>query len=231
MILSYGNFLQALLQAGFSMGGGNNEGIYSIVNWNWNEEPPYSTPVRWHTGDKETDPWEWRMRVLEERDDIAYGKFFFNKGGFVTKEWLPFFLAARHGGSMFLHEYQEGHCSQMSKHIYELIYQKKTVAAHDIKPLLELGKEEQKDMEKALIELQMGLFIVIGGRQQKRSIAGEPYGWSSTVFTTTEHYFGESTFCEARRIPRKDAFAQIEAQIMLLNPDSTPKKRSKFILG
>lgn len=171
------------------------------------------------------------MRVLEEREDIAYGKFFFNKGGFVTKEWLPLFLAARHGGSTFLHEYQEGRYSQMAKRIFELILQKETVAAHDIKPLLELGKKEQSEMEKALTELQMGLFIVICGRQQKRSIAGEPYGWSSTVFTTTEHYFGESIFHEAKKLPRNVAFAQIEAQIIELNPNSTPKKRSKFILG
>lgn len=41
-----------------------------MISWNWNETPSYDTPVRWHTGDPETDPWEWRIRVLDERDDI-----------------------------------------------------------------------------------------------------------------------------------------------------------------
>ena len=79
MILGYNDFVNSLLDAGFSMGGGNSEGIFSVVSWSWNEAPPYDTPVRWHTGDPETDPWEWRIRVLDERDDIAYAKLFFKK--------------------------------------------------------------------------------------------------------------------------------------------------------
>jgi hypothetical protein len=71
MIKDYNDFVNALLTAGFSIGGGNADGIYAVVPWGWNQEPPYETPVRWHTEDPETDPWEWRIRVLDERDDIA----------------------------------------------------------------------------------------------------------------------------------------------------------------
>jgi hypothetical protein len=98
MILGYNDFVNSLLDAGFSMGGGNSEGIFSVVSWSWNEAPPYDTPVRWHTGDPETDPWEWRIRVLDERDDIAYAKLFFKKSGYITKEWYPYFLAVRRSG-------------------------------------------------------------------------------------------------------------------------------------
>ena len=87
-IYNYTDFVEALLKAGFSMGGGNSDGVFALVPWSWEETPPYDTPVRWHTGDAETDPWEWRMRVLDERGDIAYGKVFFKKSGFITKEQL-----------------------------------------------------------------------------------------------------------------------------------------------
>ncbi|MCA5960928.1 hypothetical protein LC724_11655 [Blautia sp. RD014234] len=93
-IRSYEDFTEVLLEAGFSMGGGSSEGIYSIINWEWDKEPPYETPVRWHTGDRETDPWEWRMRVLDERDDIAYAKCFFKKSGYITRQWYPCFSPA-----------------------------------------------------------------------------------------------------------------------------------------
>ena len=76
-IMNYEDFTEVLMEAGFSMGGGNPEGIYSIIDWDWDKESPYETPVKWHTGDKEMDPWEWRMRVLDERNDTAYAKFFF----------------------------------------------------------------------------------------------------------------------------------------------------------
>lgn len=85
MVTDYNSFLENLLAAGFSMGGGNSEGIHAVIPWNWNQEPPYDTPVRWHTGDPETDPWEWRMRVLDERRDIAYAKLFFKKADISRK--------------------------------------------------------------------------------------------------------------------------------------------------
>ena len=85
-IQNYDGFVENLLTAGFSMGGGNDEGIFALIPWSWDQQPPYETPVRWHTGLVETDPWEWRMRVLDERRDIAYGKVFFKKSGFITKQ-------------------------------------------------------------------------------------------------------------------------------------------------
>ena len=39
-IQNYDDFIAALLKAGFSMGGGNSEGIYAAVPWSWQEEPP-----------------------------------------------------------------------------------------------------------------------------------------------------------------------------------------------
>ena len=44
---------------------------YAIVDYYWLTVPPGS-PIVWHTGDPETDPWEWRVRVLNERNDVAY---------------------------------------------------------------------------------------------------------------------------------------------------------------
>ena len=37
MIQNYKDFVNSLLNAGFSMGGGNSEGIFSVVSWTWNE--------------------------------------------------------------------------------------------------------------------------------------------------------------------------------------------------
>ena len=97
------------------MGGGNDDGIYSIINWGWNEPLPYDTPIRWHTGDPETDPWEWRVRVLTEGREIAYAKLFFKKSGYITKQWYPLFLAARRKGQTFQDVYEAGAASHFAK--------------------------------------------------------------------------------------------------------------------
>ena len=101
MIRNYADFLRELGRAGFSLAGGSSRGIWSVVPFSW-EEQPYITdsPIRWHTEDPETDPWEWRMRLLEEGRGIAYAKLFFRIGGLYHEGMVSVFpghKAGEHG--------------------------------------------------------------------------------------------------------------------------------------
>ena len=69
------------------------------------------------------------------------------------------------------------------------------------------------------------------GRQQKLSQKGEEYGWYSTVFCTTEQFWGEDVFSEAAKISKDNAIAAITAQVRSINPLADEKKITKFILG
>lgn len=231
MIRGYDDFLVNLLKAGFSMGGGNSEGVYSVVPWNWKDEPPYETPVSWHTGDPETDPWEWRMRVLDERDDIAYAKLFFKKSGFITRAWYPLFMAVRRGGKTFAEEYADGSMSYFAKRIYDVVTEYEVLPLHAIKELGGFSKENASGFDRALVELQMGMYLTMCGRQQKIAKTGEEYGWSSTVFCTVERYFGDGILEEAARIGEKEAIERITSQIYSLNPEANAKKIVRFING
>lgn len=230
-IKNYQDFVDELLAVGFSMGGGNSEKVYAVVPWNWEQTPPYKTPVCWHTGDPETDPWEWRMRVLDERGDIAYAKMFFKKSGYITKVWYPHFLAVRRHGLTFEEQYEDGLISHEAKRIYTLILEYGTLPLHAIKLLAGFGKEEKSAFDRALVELQMKLYITMCGRQQKLSKKGEEYGWSSTVFCTTERFFGDSVFEAAAKLEAKMASEELTEQIYRINPEADPKKVKKFILG
>ena len=173
IIRNYNDFIETLMAAGFSMGGGNDEGIYVAVPWSWGEQPPYDTPVRWHTGDLEHDPWEWRMRVLDERDDIAYGKLFFKKSGYITKDWYPYFLAARRGGMTFEEAYFDGKVSHFAKRIYDAVAANGNLPLHAIKELGGFSKEDKSAFDRALTELQMAMFLTMCGQRQKLSKKGE----------------------------------------------------------
>lgn len=231
IIKNYNDFVEALLDAGFSMGGGNSEGIYAIIPWGWNEIAPYETPIRWHTDDPDTDPWEWRMRVLDERSDIAYGKLFFKKSGYITKDWYPYFLVARREDMSFEETYADGTISHFAKRIYEVVRLNGTLPLHAIKELGGFSKEDKSAFDRALTELQMKMFLTMCGRKQKVSQKGENYGWSSTVFCTTERFFGDDVFDEASKIGKDEAFEKIKEQILMLNPSAQEKKIKKFISG
>jgi hypothetical protein len=231
MVRNFNDFTDELLRAGFSMGGGSADGVFAVIDFSWDSPAPTGSPVRWHTGDPETDPWEWRMRVLDERKDIAYGKLFFKKSGYITREWYPYFLAARRRGRDFAEEYASGTISHMAKRIYETVAQNGTLPLHAIKQLGGFGKEDKSAFDRSLTELQMKLYLTMCGRQQKLSKKGEEYGWSSTVFCTTEDFFGVDVFAKAAKIPEKEASEKITEQILRLNPEAEPKKIVKFISG
>ena len=231
MVRNYNDFVETLLTAGFSMGGGNADGIYAIINWGWSEPPPYETPIDWHTGDPETDPWEWRMRVLDECNDIAYAKLFFRKSGYITKEWYPYFLAVRRGGAFFAEAYEDGTISHAAKRIYDVVSVTDIVPVHDVKAQAGFGKDEKSAFDRALTELQMRMYLTVCGRAYKSAKQAENNGWASTVFCTTENFFGKEVFAKAEAIPADEATNKIKEQILRLNPSATEKKISKFIAG
>ena len=230
MIQNYDDFIRELWQVGFSGAvGGRDDGVFALFRYGWGAEE--ETGIVWHTGDPDTDPWEWRMRVLEERNDIAYGKLFFNKAGYITKEWYPYFLAARRGNSTFEEEYEDGRFSRFAKRIYDTVVRHESLALQDIKRLGGFKREDKSKFDSALTELQMGMFLTMSGRQQKRNYKGEISGWSSTMFCTVESFFGEDVFDEAAEISAEKATSKIAERIYSLNPQASQKKIERFIRG
>jgi hypothetical protein len=223
-IQNFEDFTSALGQAGFSIGSNNDEGIFSLYS-------RFGDRIHWHTGNPETDPWEWRMRVLNERDDIAYAKVFFNKSGYITKEWYPYFLAVRRGGLTFEDEYQDGTVSHFAKRVYRIIQENSNLPMHLIKRLGGFTKEDNSAVERALVELQMKMYITMCGHKRKVNQAGEEYGWYSSVFCTAESFFGNEVFEQEEHIREKEAVQKITDQIYRLNPAADARKIEKFIRG
>lgn len=228
-IRNFDDFTAALLDAGFSLGGAGSE-VFSLLPYNWNNTPE-GWPVRWHTGDAETDPWEWRMRVLEERSDIAYAKVFFRKSGYITRAWYPCFLAARRQGREFDEIYADGEMSHAAKRVYAVVRDNGALPMHAVKQLGGFGKEDAARFDRAVVDLQMKLYLTLCGRRQKRSKTGEEYGWSSTVLCTTEDFWGPGVFDEAARLSPQEAAGRITQQVLRLNPQAKVKKLEKFIWG
>lgn len=229
-IHNFDEFCSALLDCGFSMGGGNPKGIFAVIPYGWSEQDFINSPIKWHTGDPETDPWEWRMRVLEERDDIVYSKVFFRTSGYITKEWYPYFYAVRRKGESFKEAYESGTINQTAKKIYNIISKNGEIALHEIKQTCGFRKEDNSKFERAMVELQIRMFITMCGRVQKISKYGKGYGWSSTVFTTTEDFWNVRGFS----LPDYDlteSYEEIKTHILRLNPEADMKIINKFIKG
>ena len=229
MIRNFEDFCCELQDCGFSMGGGNAKGIFALIDYDWTNQDQLDTPVKWHCGDPEVDPWEWRMRVLEERTDIAYSKVFFKTSGFITKDWYPYFYAVRRNGESFEDAYEQGRISHTAKRIYDIVSQN-YIALHEIKTQGGFGKEDKSQFDRAMMELQMGFYITMTGRKQKKNKYGIEYGWNSTVFTTVENFWVERDF-DLPKLDAMESYEKIRTQILKSNPNAEEKVIRKFIRG
>lgn len=223
MINNYSDFKSKLYEVGFTTGGTNDEGIFSISSF-------YNDNIKWHTDDMDTDPWEFRMSVLEYKEDIAYAKLFFNKSGYITKEWYPYFLRIRRQNSL-QEEYEDGNVSAIAKKIFEVVEANKEAPLHIIKQECGVTKADKSKFDRAITELQMKMYITMCGRARKISLDGKPYGWSSTMFCVPENYFDSSVFEKANSLKYETAFNKINDQILKLNPQAKQKRIEKFIKG
>ena len=119
--------------------------------------------------------------------------------------------------------------SQTSKQIYEIVCEGET-ALHEIKRAGGFRREDNSRFERAIVELQMRMFLTMCGRAQKINKYGEPYGWNSTVFTTVEDFWKK----RGVELPDPDpveSYEKIRAQILKFNPGAEQKKIDKFIRG
>jgi len=223
-IRKFEDFLENMYLCGLSVGGENNEGIFSLCD-------TFADNISWHTNDAETDPWEWRMRVLNECTDIAYGKFFFKKSGYITKEWYPYFYRVRRGKKELDEEFEDGKISLYAKRIYELVQEHKEIPLHLIKQFGGFTKDDKTKFDNAITELQMKFYITMCGRARKISKMGDEFGWSSTVFCLVEDFFDKDELKLAENMSFEEAYHKIEERVYQLNPEADAKKVKKIILG
>lgn len=78
------------------------------------------SPDFWWTGDRDEDPWEWR-EIIAASHQVAYGKFFDQKAGFISLDWLPYFANYRRGGYDFDARWEDGLANRREKKIMDLL--------------------------------------------------------------------------------------------------------------
>lgn len=223
-IHNFNDFLQRLYEAGMSMGGGSDSGVFSLSTY-------FGEEIEWHSEKPDVDPWEWRMRVLEEKSDIVSGKLFFRKTGYLTEAWYPYFYSIRRGKKTLKEEYEAGLVSRTAKQIYEILSEYPSCPVHLLKSYGEFTGEDNTRFETALVDLQMKFYITVCGRSRKISKDGKEYGWNSNVYCRTEEFWGRDLLKKAAKIPYETAYAKIADQLAKLCPDAAAVKVKKFITG
>ena len=201
-----------------------------------NEIPGFSveehtSPDGWWTGDTESDPWEWR-KIIAAGDDIAYGKFFDNKAGFISKEWFPAFANYRRDGYDFDARWDDELASVRSKKIMDLFaddLSERELYSFEVKQLAGFGKEGEKNFEGEVTKLQMLTYLCVRDFKRRKNKSGDEYGWGIAVYCLPEHLWGyEHVTGEYRDEPKASA-VKIMARAKELYPDATEYQLAKVL--
>ena len=176
------------------------------------------SPDFWWTGDREQDPWEWRELIARSRE-VAYGKFFGKKAGFISLEWLPYFANARRDGYDFDSLYEEVLANARSKRIMDVFsdvagdWKDELIFSTELKKLTGFGKEGAKNFPGVVTDLQMQLYLVVVDFKRRQNKRGGEYGMPVSLLLPPEAVWGYAAVTAAYSESPEDSARRIAAQI------------------
>ena len=184
----------------------------------------------WWTGDKEQDPWEWR-EIIAASHEVAYGKFFGGKAGFISKAWLPYFANYRRSGYDFDSRYEDGLATSREKAIMDyyigedaggdIRWKQDVILSTELKKLAGFGKGGLKNYPGIITGLQMQLYLVITDFQRRKNKKGAEYGMSVSVMFPPETIWGYDLVTSAYCEEPSDSWQRIADHVRELYPDSS----------
>lgn len=143
--------------------------------------------TQWHTGDPETDPWQWKDRAAME-GKLAFGCILGGKKGFISKDLYPLFYAACHPETDLEERYDRGLLPKTVMDVYSLFNTRKVLSTADIRS--ELGGAKSA-LDKAVVMLQKEFYLTVCGNQRKVSKDGKEYGWPANTYCKIEAWAPE----------------------------------------
>ncbi len=184
---------------------------------------------RWFSDtNPELDPWNWRKAIAAE-GDIAYGKLFNGKAGFISKKWYPKFVNYRRNGYDFDSLYDEGLAPRRQFIIMKLFEDGATIPSYEIKKRAGFGGDGEKGFEGTLTSLQMQTYLTVCGFARRRNKAGAEYGWPIGLCTTPEALFGADYVRSEYKTDPERSRAEIAEHCARLFGDAGEEAILKFI--
>ena len=218
-----------------------------------NEIPGFSVEERttekyWWSEDAQRDPWVWR-EIIARRGDIAYGKFFHNKAGFISKKWFPYFANYRRSGYDFDARWDDELASFRQKKIMDLFMDDRIdeesdaefaaeklesmydteLFSFDIKKLAGFGKDGEKGFESTMTQLQMQTYLCACDFRKRTNKKGAEYGWNVAMYSMPEKLWGYDYVASAYGESPEGSWERIVKHMDDIYPIATEKQIKKVL--
>ena len=157
-----------------------------IPGFSIEEHTPFE---RWFSDTLE-GPWEWKGPVIRLTGG-AYGKFFMNKAGFVSRDWFYDFANYRRDGYDFDARYDDGLAERRDLLVVNALEKLGPSLSKTLKRQAGYGgKEGLKGFDTVITRLQMQGYVITADFEYMTDRFGKPYGWGVCRYATPEQRFG-----------------------------------------
>ncbi len=190
----------------------------------------HTSPNYWWSGNQEQDPWEWRV-LMVRTGEVAYGKFFNKKAGFVSKEWFPYLANYRRDGYDFDSRWEDELASIRCKKIMDQFACRQELYSFELKKLAGFGKEGEKNFDGVVTGLQMQTYLLLRDFRCKVNKKGVEYGWPVSVYSTPEWLWGYDHIAAAYKEEPKESGKRIFQKIRQSFPGVSEKQLMKVLGG
>jgi hypothetical protein len=187
-----------------------------------------TVPGYWWCGDPKVDPWEWR-EIIARSGEIAYGKFFEKKAGFISKKWLPVFANYRREGYDFDALWDDEKASRRQKKIMDVFETTDDIYSNELKQVAGFGKGGEKGFDGTITDLQMKTYLCVKDFRQRKNKKGEYYGWPIAVYAKPEALWGYDTVTSAYKESPSDSGKKILDHMKDIYPIATPAQIRKVV--
>ena len=196
------------------------------------------SPDYWWTGDPDEDSWAWR-EIIAASHQLAYGKFFDRKAGFISLEWLPFFANYRRNGYDFDSRYEDGLASRREKKIMDMLtgrdedgdvtFPDDRILSTELKKKAGFGKGGEKNYPGIITGLQMQTYLVITDFHRRINKRGEEYGMPVSVMLPPEAVWGYEHVTKAYNESPEASYDRIVMRIKDRFPNADDADIAKLI--
>lgn len=171
-------------------------------------------PILWNLTD---GPWTWKGTLVRNWQ-VAYGKFFNRKAGYIALDLLPDFINLRRS------QYDLG-ANPLEAHILEVLREHESLLSRELKDLSGFTRQRRpepklsplermiersapkgaRDMgfDTRIMRLQMAGYVVIADFEYKVDRHGDIYGWGVARYTTPEALYGDEILNVEGRMPEQ----------------------------
>ena len=185
------------------------------------------SPRYWWSGIREEDPWEWREIIAGEHQ-VAYGKFFAGRAGFISLEWLPYFANFRRDGYDFDPRWEDGLANRREKLIMDKLIDRDAdgepvwsdirILTTNLKKLCGFGKGGEKNFPGITTNLMMQTYLVITGFTRRVSKKGQEFGMPVSILQPPEAVWGYELVTSAYSEKPSQSWERIFNRVKTLFP-------------